>query len=130
MAHGSIHWSECITRDVERAKAHYAEIAGWTFDAMPAPGGTTYWLARSGDTMVAGLMDLAALEEAGDIPPHWMTYIEVDDVDAAVATAARTGASIARPPFHVPGVGRIAMIADPGGALAGYIQPEEEEPRA
>lgn len=123
MPHGSIHWSECITTDVERAMAHYEAVAGWTFEAM-AMGSGTYWLAKSGDTVVAGLMSLADLETEREIPPHWMTYIEVKDIDAAVAKAAGTGATVVQAPFAVPSVGRVAMIADPGGALAGYIQPE------
>jgi len=124
MAHGAIHWAECITGDVERAKAHYEAVAGWSFEGMPMPDGQTYWVAKSGDTMVAGLMALADLEGAGALPHHWMTYIAVADIDAAVATSGETGASVVRPPFPVPGVGRIAIIADPGGAVAGYIQPE------
>jgi len=123
MAQGSVAWSECVTGDVEAAKAHYSALLGWTFDGIPMPSGT-YWLAKSGDTVVAGMMALSDLQTDREIPPHWMTYLEVADIDAAVTKAAETGGSVVTPPFPVPGVGRIAMIADPGGALAGYLQPE------
>lgn len=122
MAHGAVTWSECVTNDVEAAKAHYAALLGWTFEAMPMEEGT-YWLARSGDEVVAGMMSLSDLPGEKEIPPHWMTYVEVADLDAAVAKAAETGGTVVTPPFPVPGVGRIAMIADPGGALAGYLEP-------
>jgi predicted enzyme related to lactoylglutathione lyase len=53
----------------------------------------------------------------------WMAYIEVDDVDARVAKAKRAGAAIAREPWHVDGVGRIAMLKQPGGGTIGWITP-------
>ena len=38
-AHGTFYWNELLTRDVERAKAFYAETIGWSYEAMPAAGG-------------------------------------------------------------------------------------------
>jgi predicted enzyme related to lactoylglutathione lyase len=50
-------------------------------------------------------------------PPHFMTYIAVDDVDAAVAKAAGLGATVVREPMDIPNTGRIAVIKDPTGAV-------------
>ena len=54
---------------------------------------------------------------------HWMSYLEVDDVDARVEKALAAGAEIVRPAFDVPQVGRIALIEQPDGAKIGWITP-------
>ena len=47
-AHGQFHWNELMTRNVEQAKKFYAETMGWTYNAMPMPGGVTYTIAMAG----------------------------------------------------------------------------------
>lgn len=117
MPHGHFAWNELVTNDVEAAKHFYADTLGWTYESMPMPQGGTYWLARLGDKMVGGLMTMA------DVPPFWLPYIEVDDVDARVAKAAATGGKIMRAPFDIPDVGRIAILSDATGAGVGLMTP-------
>ena len=47
----------------------------------------------------------------------------VDDVDAQVKKAQANGAKLMQPIFDVPGVGRIAVLTEPGGARIGWITP-------
>ena len=82
-----------------------------------------YILAKKGDAIISGMTDLAAMPGMEDVPPHWMTYLAVDDVDAAVKDTQAMGGVIHQAPFDVPGVGRIAMIADPSGAAIGLMTP-------
>ncbi len=122
--HGTFIWNELMTRDVEGAKSFFAEALGWTFEAMPMPDGGTYWIAKSGEKGVAGLMDMALMTGMDGVPAHWLAYIAVDDVDARVDHAARLGATVIRPGFDVPDVGRIAILRDPTGAAVGWMTPE------
>ena len=78
---------------------------------------------RSCDKMVGGILDMASLEPRPDIPPVWFAYVEVDDVDARVAKIAAAGGKVLKPPFDIPDVGRIAILADPTGATLGWMQP-------
>jgi uncharacterized protein len=123
-SHGHFHWNELMTRDVARAKNFYADAMGWTFDSMPMPDGGTYWLANAGGTPVAGIFDISGAEYK-DVPESWMPYIAVDDVDARVKKAAKAGATVMKPAFDVPGVGRIVILAEPGGAGVGWMTPAE-----
>ena len=107
-SHGKFHWNELMTRNVERAKKFYSETLGWTFDSMPMPGGGTYWLAKIGDEPAAGMFDIGG-PEYKDTPESWMPYIAVDDVDARVKKATKAGATVMKPAFDVPGVGRIEV---------------------
>lgn len=121
---GTFYWNELMTNDVERARAFYGATLGWSFDAMPMPEGSTYWVAKLGDRPVGGLMDMTGVSPPG-VPPHWFAYIAVDDVDKAVANAVSLGATVLRPAFDVPGVGRIVILMDPTGAAQGWMTPAE-----
>jgi predicted enzyme related to lactoylglutathione lyase len=120
-AHGNFYWNELMTRDADKAKKFYGDVIGWTFDAMPMPDGT-YWVAKVGDKFVGGIFPLTSPQYDG-VPEGWMSYLAVDDVDARVAKATAAGAKLMKPIFDVPGVGRIAILTEPGGAGIGWITP-------
>jgi uncharacterized protein len=120
--HGEFHWNELMTRDVERAKQFYQGSIGWTFEAMPMDKGRTYWCAMHERKPVAGLFTLHAPEFEG-VPEGWMPYLAVDDVDKRVEKAVELGATLMRPIFDVPNVGRIAILTEPGGAGVGWMTP-------
>ena len=71
---------------------------------------------------VGGLLNISA-PQFGPVPESWMSYIAVDDVDARVKKAQGLGARLMKPIFDVPGVGRIAILTEPGGAGIGWITP-------
>lgn len=119
--HGSFHWNELNTRDPKGACEFYGKALSWTFDAMSMPG-ATYYVAKMDGKPVAGIFEMKGAQFDG-IPSHWFAYIAVDDVDARVAAAIRLGATIMRGPWDVPGIGRIAVVKDPTGAVAGWMTP-------
>ena len=110
-----------MARDVEKAKNFYTEALGWSFEGMPMPAGT-YWVAKSGDKSVGGIFDIRG-PEFGQVPESWMAYLAVDDVDARVKKAQSLGATLMKPIFDVPDVGRIAVLREPGGAGIGWMTP-------
>lgn len=106
---GSVTWNDARVADAEAAKAFYSAVFGYTYDPVPdAPDGYTTVLA--GGEPVFGLVAVAQ-----GVPPHWLTYFSVADVDAAVAIAARSGAGVLMPAEDT-GFGRIAVLTDPFGA--------------
>ena len=113
-----------MARDVAGAKKFYADTLGWTYDGMPMPGGGTYWVAKMGDQPVGGIFDISGPDYKA-VPDGWMPYIAVDDVDQRLKKAVKAGATVMKPPFDVPGVGRIAMLLEPGGAGVGWMTPAE-----
>jgi len=121
-SHGFFHWNEFLARDVERAKRFYADTIGWTYLSVPTESGNNYWIAKLADKPAAGIFPL---DKPGfeDMPERWMSYLAVDDVDARVKKALAAGAKLMRPIFDVRGVGRIAILTEPGGAGVGLITP-------
>ena len=58
---------------------------------------------------------------APDAPPHWGTYVTVEDVDATARKAEALGAKTLVPPTDIPKVGRFCMLQDPQGAVIAAI---------
>jgi predicted enzyme related to lactoylglutathione lyase len=77
-----------------------------------------------GEEPVAGIFDIRGSEYDG-VAEGWMPYIAVDDVDARVKNATKAGAKVMKPAFDVPGVGRIVILKEPGGAGIGWMTPAD-----
>jgi predicted enzyme related to lactoylglutathione lyase len=124
--HGMIWWSELMTRDVPTARRYYEALAGWSFSTVPM-GEDSYHLASRNGQPIAGMMDMSTMPGMETVPPHWFTYIAVEDVDAAVAATRAAGGQVIKDVFEVPDTGRIAIIADPTGAALGIMTPSRRD---
>ena len=106
---GSMVWNELYTRDLEATKSFYSSLFGWEWSSMPIPQGGHYHLANLGDFQVAGLLVMD--DNWGEIPPHWMVYIQVEDADAAAAKVTSLGGDVCVPVTEIA-VGRFAVVND------------------
>ncbi|HWJ72667.1 MAG TPA: VOC family protein [Kaistia sp.] len=120
--HGTFYWNELMTRDAARAMDFYTQTLGWRFDSMPMGEFGDYHIAMLGETMVGGIMQIGGPMFEG-VPDHWFSYIEVDDLDKRLALLTAAGGTLVREPFEVPGVGNIAIVSIPGGAMQGWMVP-------
>jgi predicted enzyme related to lactoylglutathione lyase len=112
---GTFCWNELMTPDVGAAKTFYTNLLGWTTEEMDMGEAGIYTLFKKGEQQVGGMMALTA--ECGEgVPPHWMSYIAVDDVDASTKQAEQLGGKVCVPPTDIPNVGRFSVITDPTGA--------------
>lgn len=109
-------WHEVYAKDAEAAIAFYTTCLDFGTQSMDmGPMGQYHMLTRNGQA-IGGVMGTAAMEHGDQIPPHWAVYLAVDDVDARIAKCVEHGASVVVPAMDIPGVGRMALIADPQGA--------------
>ena len=84
-------------------------------------GGGTYWLIHAGEKTLGGIISKDIIPY--DVPAHWLVYLEVADIEAAVAKVRADGGKVYRDPLDVPGIGQIAIVAEPSGAGLGLFQP-------
>jgi predicted enzyme related to lactoylglutathione lyase len=117
---GMIVWNELNTHDAKKACDFYSSLLGWQFEEIPRAEGI-YRIAKYGGYRVAGVFEMKG-EQFEGVPPHWIAYIEVDDIDKRVAAAKQAGAQMIREPFDVEGVGRIAVLRDAVGALIAWVK--------
>lgn len=116
---GTFCWVDLGTPDVGGARAFYGDLLGWEFAEVPG-GDDPYVLCR-----VRGL-DVAGIHRHGEPdapPPHWDSYVCVEDVDDAARRARDLGAEVALEPFEVPGTARMAALRDPTGAAVTLWEP-------
>jgi uncharacterized protein len=112
---GTPTWNECVTSDVAAAVKFYGEVLGMGSEPMDMGEAGTYTVLTNAEgRQIGGSMDLGMLPEG--TPPHWNLYFNVEDVDASVAKVEELGGKSVAPAFDAPGVGRMAMVADPQGA--------------
>lgn len=113
--HGSFIWYELMTTDPQGAARFYGNVVGWTIgDPMPA-GDVEYRMIGNDEDYAGGVLTLTKEMCDGGARPMWLGYLGVDDVDVAVEQAVAAGATVQMAAQDTPGVGRIAMIADPQG---------------
>jgi uncharacterized protein len=118
---GALVWTELMTNDTKKAKAFYTGLFGWTTELMPGAGMEyTIWKRDDKDMGAGGMLEITP--DMGPVPPNWLPYYGVGDADAIVAKAKSLGGSIRLEPKDIPNVGRLAIIADPQGAMFAIIK--------
>lgn len=123
--HGKFIWYELMTSDVAGAKAFYGAVVGWTTRDAGNPT-MTYEIWTRGEISGGGLM--AWPEHQGPPQSGWMGYIAVDDIEASYAKALSLGAVEHRPPWDIPGVGRLAVLGDPQDTVFVMMEPRSSDP--
>jgi predicted enzyme related to lactoylglutathione lyase len=110
---------DTLTPDVDAAKRFYGTIFGWDFigpGAMPDDPPGEYFVARVRGHDVAAIGTQPAA--GGSTPPSaWNTHIAVASADETAAEAQAHGGALLVEPFDAPPAGRMAVIADPSGAV-------------
>jgi uncharacterized protein len=118
-------WVDTLVPDPSAAISFYGQLFGWEFDgpgAMPGDPPGQYFVARLGGRDVAG----TGSQPIG-VPAAWNTYVSVSSADEAADAAAGAGGSVITPAFDAPPAGRIAVIADPAGAVICAWEPRDRQ---
>lgn len=118
---GEFGWHELATGDFEKAFAFYHALFGWE-RGMSAPMGEpygTYQMFVRNDVQLGGMYNKPDVMPA---PNHWVHYVIVDNVDAIASRVPSLGGTVIYGPVDVPGGPRIAMFADPQGAMFAIYQ--------
>jgi len=103
---GSFCWWELNTNDTQKGKAFYTALFGWD-----TGGDANYTEWKSGKNTFGGMMDIKP--EWGPVPPHWLSYILVDDCDATASKIKELGGSVFVGPQDIENMGRFAIADDP-----------------
>jgi hypothetical protein len=120
-ASGSFCWADLATSDTDSAKAFYTGLFGWEAVDTPTDAGIPYSMLMKGGKLVGALYRMAP--DGGGVPPHWGSYVRVEDVDAVAAAVQNHGGSVLMPPMDIMDAGRMLKLQDPTGAVLGLWQP-------
>ncbi len=111
-------WIDLAVDDISRASAFYTGMFGWYVQPGPPEAGG-YAMCLKDDRAVAGIGP--KLGPPGT-PAAWTTYLASDDLDETVSKVKAAGGLTLMEPMDVMDVGRMAVAADPGGAVFGIWQ--------
>lgn len=120
---GTFSWIDLATSDDQAATEFYSGLFGWEGEATPIGDGTSYTMFKRDGRDVSALTPMREEERAMGIPPHWNSYVSVEDADAAAARAAELGGTVMGEVFDVMDAGRMAVVQDPTGAFVMLWQP-------
>jgi predicted enzyme related to lactoylglutathione lyase len=116
-ASGSPSWFELTTTDQAAAEAFYGALFGWTAHHDPMGNGSVYTTFQLGGRDVAAAYAMMPEQRMRGVSPHWGVYFRVDDADAVAAQTSASGGLVHAPPFEVFEFLRVAVCADPEGAV-------------
>jgi predicted enzyme related to lactoylglutathione lyase len=112
---GEASWHELMTTDAPAALKFYSEIFGWQpSEAMDMGPMGKYHMFNRPHGMIGGMMNKPP--EMANVPPHWMIYFRVPDINAAVDRIKANGGQILNGPMEVPGGDWVVNAMDPQGA--------------
>jgi uncharacterized protein len=114
MANPFVHL-ELNTPDLAKAKEFYGALFGWSFSDMPTPAGV-YSTFKPDSGPGGGMMSMP------DAPMGWLTYVGVDDVQAATRKAVSLGAQAPVDSMEIPNVGWWSLLIDPTGSRIALFQ--------
>jgi predicted enzyme related to lactoylglutathione lyase len=119
---GSITWIDLTVPNAEEVRRFYADVAGWVTEPVPMGEYDDFNMTgpKSGRAM-AGVCHARGVN--ADVPAQWLIYINVANLDHAIARCEELGGHVVRPIRPMGEYGRFAVIRDPAGAVAGLFEP-------
>ena len=118
---GTIGWCDLTVPDAAPVRDFYRAVVGWETSEVDMGGYSDYGVHPPGGDMVAGICHARGAN--AEVPPVWLVYIIVADLDAAIAACRDHGGEVISGPREMGGQGRYCVIRDPAGAAAALFQP-------
>jgi predicted enzyme related to lactoylglutathione lyase len=119
---GTISWTDLTVEDAEKIRDFYSAVVGWT--ATPVSMGPYSDFVMNADSGEAAAGVCHARGSNTDLPPVWLVYITVEDLDHSLDECERLGGSVLTAPRSYGG-GRYCVIKDPAGAICALYQPPD-----
>ena len=103
-------WIDLATSDVDKSRAFYEELFGWTSEDAGEDYGHYINFSKDG-VPVAGAMTNPSI---GEMPDAWSIYLACDDVRKTVDVVAANGGEVMMPAMDVMSLGSMAFVLDAG----------------
>jgi uncharacterized protein len=115
---GEASWHELLTTDATAAMKFYSDVFGWQpSEVMDMGAMGKYQMFNRPHGMIGGMMNKPP--EMAQVPPHWLIYFRVPDINVAAERVKANGGKILNGPMEVPGGDWVLNAMDPQGAAFG-----------
>lgn len=113
---GSIGWVDLTVADAPRIRDFYAAVVGWKFEGLDMGGYEDFVMNEpASGKSASGVCHARGVNK--DLPPVWLVYFVVADVEASAARCRELGGTIVRAPGKMGPMGRFCVVRDPSGAV-------------
>jgi len=118
---GKIGWIDMTVENAPAVRDFYKAVVGWNSEdvSMGDYSDYTMKMPATGDG-VSGICH--ARGSNAELPPGWLIYIIVADVEASAKACTENGGKLLVKPRGLAG-GRFCVVEDPGGSVAALYQP-------
>ena len=121
-APGQIGWFDLTVPNAVEIRDFYKDVAGWSAAGQDMGGYEDFSMFPPGsDVPVAGVCH--ARGSNADLPPVWLIYIVVSDLEESIRRAEARGGKLRKPATNMGGMGRYCVMEDPAGAVAALFEP-------
>lgn len=121
---GTIGWTDLTVPNADEVRDFYRPIVGWKPEPVDMGGYNDYTMIAQGiGVPAAGIC--YRREVNADLPPQWLIYITVENVDQSAVLCTKHGGKIIAAPRDMGTYGRYCVIQDPSGAVAALFTPAE-----
>ena len=119
---GSIMWTDLTVENAELIRDFYSAVVGWSASGVDM-GGYNDFNMNDPETgkPIAGVCH--ARGGAADLPPVWMIYVNVEDIEKSIGRCVELGGQVISGPKVMAGHGRYCFIRDPAGAALALFEP-------
>ncbi len=120
---GDFCWIELATTEPKSALEFYQRLFGWQVKDIHMGEGEPYRMWQWNGKDFGAMYELVAEQKQRGVPPHWLSYVSVKDVEATAAKAKSLGGEVLMGPMDVSDAGRMAILQDAQGAVFALWQP-------
>jgi predicted enzyme related to lactoylglutathione lyase len=117
---GTITWHDLTVKDAAGVRDFYSAVVGWKHEAVAMDGCEDFaMIAPSTGEQVAGICHAVGVNK--DLPPQWLMYVIVADIEASARKCTQLGGAVLLAPRPLMD-GRFCVIRDPAGAACALYQ--------
>jgi predicted enzyme related to lactoylglutathione lyase len=121
MKPGNIGWVDLTVDDAGRVRDFYEKVVGWKSGGVDMGGYQDFGMVPPGEEQaIAGVCHARGSNEG--LPPYWLIYIVVADLDDSLRQCEGLGGKTVAGPKNM-GDNRYAVIEDPAGAFCALFEP-------
>lgn len=110
---GQIQWFDLTVPDAENVSAFYHEVVGWEKEGL-SMGDYNDYVMKAGEDAVAGVCHSKGPNK--DLPPQWLPYIVVADLDKSLENCTKMGGKVVGEKKKMGPEGHYCLVQDPAGA--------------
>ena len=122
---GTIGWVDLTVPNADEVRDFYAGVVGWKPEALSMGDYSDYVMTGPEGAGLAGVCHARGAN--ANLPPVWMVYFHVEDVEESVRVCLEKGGKVIAPIKSMGPNGRYCVIQDPAGAVAALFSPPREE---